>query len=74
MNTALIETKKTNMNTVTLYFTKEFTRGILKGLVINESLPFVSVERSQVWLKGVIAKEKKLGYKIIDRSYQNYAR
>ena len=62
------------MNTVTLYFTKEFTRGILKGLVINESLPFVSVERSRVWVKGVMAKEKKLGYKIIDRSYQNYAR
>ena len=62
------------MNPVTLYFTKQFTSGILKGIIINESLPFVSVERAEIWRKGVMAKEKKLGYKIIDRSYQNYSR
>lgn len=62
------------MKNVTLYFTREFTRGALKGIRHNDSLSFVSVERAEIWRKSVMAKENKLGYKIIDRSYQNYSR
>ena len=60
----------------TLYFTKTFTAGILKGITINESLPFVSVDRAEVWRKAVTAKGLKgrLPYRIVDYSYQSYAR
>ena len=64
------------MNTTTLYFTKTFTKGMLKGITINESLPFVSVERAEVWRKAVTAKglSGKLPYRIVDASYQNYSK
>ena len=61
------------MNGTTLYFTREFTKGILKGIRHNDSLPFVSVERAEIWRKRINAK-RGLEYKIVDASYQNYSR
>ena len=62
--------------TTTLYFTREFTKGNLKGLQHQDKLDFVSVERAEVWLKGVTSNHAKgkLNYRIVDRSYQNYFR
>jgi len=61
---------------VILYFTKLFTKGNLKGISLNESLPFVSVGRAENWRKIVTSKglRNKLDYKIVDYSYQNYSR
>jgi len=63
---------------VTLYFTKQFTGGLLKGIRITESMRFASPELASEWVawarKGC---KKPIGgspYKVIDASFQNYAR
>ena len=58
----------------TLYFTKQITKGILKGFVINEKLSFPDVEHATRWVKGVTKYEKRNGWKLIDKSFQNYQR
>lgn len=64
-------TKVTGMTV--LYFTKEFTRGILKGIQIEDNLTFVTIGRAEVWRKAVMAN-RKLDYKVIDYAYQSYSR
>ncbi len=61
-------------NTTTLYFTQHFTKGLLKGITINDSLAFVSVERASLWLQRIKANAKRLDYIIVDASFQSYAR
>lgn len=63
---------------VTIYFTKQFTGGLLKGLTHTGSMQFVSIERASEWVswarKGC---RKPIGgspYKVIDASFQNYQR
>lgn len=63
---------------ITLYFTKEFTGGVLKGLRFNESMRFANEKLAADWAtwarKGC---KKPIGgwpYKIIDASFQNYTR
>jgi len=60
----------------TLYFTKYFTKGVLKGITYHGKLTFVSVERAAEWLSAVRSKGErgKLPYRIIDASFQNYVR
>ncbi len=64
------------MKTTTLYFTRYFTNGNLKGLTHNDKLDFVSIERAEVWRKAVTAKGNAgtLPYRIVDFAYQNYSR
>jgi uncharacterized pyridoxamine 5'-phosphate oxidase family protein len=57
----------------TLYFTKSFVKGILKGLTYNESMSFISVDKAVEWVKDINAK-KNLKYKVIDSSFQKYWR
>jgi len=62
----------------TLYFTKQFTGGLLKGIRIIESMRFASPELASNWLKVARAGIRKpIGgspYKVIDASFQNYTR
>lgn len=58
----------------TLYFTKQFTSGNLKGLQYTGKLSFVSVERAMDWVKGVKKYAKRNGWELVDYSFQNYAR
>ena len=58
----------------TLYFTKQFTAGNLKGLTHSSKLAFVSVERAMEWVKGVKKHAKRNGWQLVDHSFQNYAR
>lgn len=52
------------MKNVTLAFTKVFNKGLLKGISIQESLPFVSKERAEAWIAGVTNNNKTLNYVI----------
>ena len=61
----------------TVYFTKEFTKGFLKGIRIIESISFPTVEDCARF--AVVGREvkKPIGgspYKIVDASFQNYSR
>ncbi len=60
----------------TLYFTREFTKGLLKGIRHIDSLSFVSVESAENWRKGIARNHKRgsLNYKLVDASYQSYIR
>jgi len=58
----------------TLYFTKLFTRGVLKGIRVNESMPFVSTEAAADFHKVMRKGGKKVDWKIVDASYQKYWR
>lgn len=57
----------------TLYFTKFFLKGLLKGLTYNESMSFVSADKAIEWVESINSK-KNFKYKIIDRSFQKYWR
>jgi len=61
---------------VTLYFTRLFTRGVLKGLTHHDSISYPSAERCLSWVAAINAKEARgrLEYRVIDRSFQNYVR
>ncbi len=62
----------------TLYFTKQFTGGLLKGLLYNESMVFaneiLAAEFIKFGRKG--CKKPTLGspWKIVDASFQKYWR
>jgi hypothetical protein len=60
----------------TVYFTKYFTKGILKGLTYNDKISHPTVEGCANYIKVITAKGKagKLPYIVIDSSFQNYAR
>lgn len=62
----------------TLYFTKEFTGGLLKGLHHNGSMTFENVEDAAEFLKVMRKGVKKpIGgspYRIVDASFQKYWR
>jgi hypothetical protein len=64
---------------MTLYFTKRFTGGTLKGLVVNESMRFVSLEAAAEFVRfGRKGTKKAVGgssnWKIVDASHQKYWR
>jgi len=63
---------------VTLYFTKRFTGGLLKGLAVNESMRFASDTDAAEFVKaGRKGFKKVVGssqWKIVDASYQKYWR
>lgn len=59
---------------VTLYFTKEFVSGVLKGIRVNESMPFVSADRAADFVRVMRKGGKKVEWKIVDSSYQKYWR
>ena len=64
---------------ITLYFTKQFTGGILKGLLYNESMHFDSYESAAQWLKFARKGcrkpyDRSSPYKVVDASYQKYWR
>lgn len=63
---------------VTLYFTKHFTGGLLKGLSVNESMRFANDEAAaefvKVGRKGFKAFLGSSPWKIVDASYQKYWR
>jgi hypothetical protein len=58
----------------TLYFTKQFTAGTLKGLQHTSKLSFASVESAMDWVKLVKKYSKRNGWELVDYSFQNYAR
>lgn len=58
----------------TLYFTKFFISGVLKGIKVNESMAFVSVDAAADFLKAMRKGSKKVDWKIIDASFQKYWR
>jgi hypothetical protein len=58
---------------VTLYFTRQFRSGILKGMTHLDSLPFVSVDCAMAWVKAIKASTS-VNYSIVDHSFQNYRR
>lgn len=59
---------------VTLYFTKLFTNGVLKGIKVNETMPFASVDLAADFLKVMRKGSKKVDWKIVDASFQKYWR
>lgn len=58
---------------VTLYFTQQFTKGLLKGIRYTDSLGFGTVDSAMKWVKGIQAS-KRIDYKLIDYAFQNYQR
>lgn len=58
----------------TLYFTKRFISGVLKGISVNESMSFVSVEAAADFLKVMRKGSKRVDWKIVDASFQKYWR
>ena len=58
--------------TCKLYFSREFVKGSLKGIVQHDALPFSSPERGMSWVKAIQAKARagKLDYKLIDYTFQ----
>ena len=60
----------------TLYFSKTFTSGLLKGLTTHGKISFPTIEGCDGWLKAIKAKaaKGKLPYQITDASFQNYTR
>jgi len=56
----------------TLYITKKFTKGTLKGLVYNESVEFINEETAWNWAKGILKKgrEGKIDYILDDYTFQ----
>jgi hypothetical protein len=59
---------------MTLYFTKLFTRGPLKGLTYHSSMTFTDGHAAMAWVKGINKNANRLNYKIIDKSFQKYSR
>lgn len=57
-----------------LYFTKRFMSGVLKGISVNESMTFVSVEAAADFLKVMRKGSKRVDWKIVDASFQKYWR
>ena len=56
----------------TLYFSKLFTRGLLKGIVYHGFLDFTDPERAASWIKGIrknIARGK-LNFDLVDATFQ----
>jgi hypothetical protein len=63
--------------TVTLYFTKTFTKGLLVGLTSSvQSLSFVDTQSAMDWVAGIRSKSSRgrLPYVLSDVSFQNFAR
>lgn len=60
----------------TLFFTKQFTKGNLAGLSHTSQLNFPDVDHAARWLKAVKSPrlEKRNGWKIVDASFQSFAR
>lgn len=59
---------------VTLYFTKLFIGGVLKGIKVNQSMSFVSDDAAADFLKVMRKGSKKVDWKIVDASFQKYWR
>jgi hypothetical protein len=63
----------------TLYFTKQFTGGLLKGIKVNHSMSFISESDAADFLKVMRKGVKKAvcgtdPWKIVDASFQKYWR
>jgi hypothetical protein len=71
----------TEETTMTIYFTKQFTSGILKGLAVNTSVSFATLEAASQFASGysdrtkshrdIITKDRFL---VTDLSFQKYDR
>ena len=65
-------------NGIRVYFTREFTGGILKGLRVIDSVNYPTVEQCAVFIAKGRKGFKKWAYgdanRIIDASFQNYQR
>ena len=61
---------------ITLYFTREFTKGTLKGLRQRDTITFVNEQAASEWLASMTSKKKRqrLDYIIVDKSFQKYWR
>ncbi len=66
----------TQRGPIRLYFSKEFTRGNLRGIKVNESLKFTDAARARAWVAGILAscKHSLLNYKLTDYSFTKYWR
>lgn len=60
----------------TIYFTRLFTKGALKGLTHLDKISFPSLAECVSWREAINAKAArgKLDYRIVDSSFQCYAR
>ena len=58
---------------ITPYFTQQFSKGLLKGICYTSSLGFGTVDSAMRWVRGIQAN-KRVNYKLIDYSFQNYSR
>jgi hypothetical protein len=61
---------------ITLYFTREFIKGTLKGLRQRDTITFVNEQAAAGWLASMTSKKKRqrLNYVIVDKSFQKYWR
>jgi hypothetical protein len=62
---------------ITLYFTREFTGGNLKGLFYNATMTFATTDEAVKFVeRGKRGIKSKFGspYKIVDYSFQKYWR
>ena len=63
--------------TVTLYFTKTFSKGLLVGLTSSvQSLRFTDTQSAMDWVAAIRRKSSRgrLPYVLSDVSFQNFAR
>ena len=55
---------------ITARFTREFTKGNLKGIVHHDSLTFVSIKAAEQW-RDAIQKSNTLDYVLTDFYIEN---
>lgn len=65
------------MNTATLFFRKLHVSGLLAGLTGTvESITFPTAEACLAWVAAINRKADagRLSWRVVDRSFQNFAR
>lgn len=63
------------MATATIYFTKLFTNGLLRGLSVLDRISFPDDAKHRAsYAKAFAVGVERCGYRITDASFQNYAR
>lgn len=59
---------------VRIYYTKCITSGLLKGIYINESIAYPTIEGCAEFVKRCRMQKKGRNWIIVDASFQSYAR
>jgi hypothetical protein len=59
-------------NRIVLHFTRQFTRGNLKGILHADKISFIDLEHANRWIQGVSFNSDRgvLNYKLVKLSFE----